>query len=807
MQIKLLGLGLFLAVNSAQIWSNVAYAQVYSESELRSVETSDESKIRELRREEITQLRIALGRRSPSNRRADLYLRLAEIYLESYRADYLLEGRVHEKRLERSQEDRSIDHSHSRPHLAAGIQACKEIISFQIPYPKLDQVYYFMGFNYTEMGDRKQGTRYFEQLTRQFPSSQYVGEAYKELGDSAFDAGDFKRAQTHYELAARRGNSESLPRIYHKLAWSYYRTRQYDRAVETMKLAINSAQKSGEKFLSLREEALRDMAVFMTENGRVDEAIRYFQDVAADKQFYPKVLERLGKQYERNVEPAKATQVYESLLKTNPESESAFRVRVKLVDLDLRRGRFREALARLNGVKLPVGGENDTQVAAQNLRAMIRRTATEHHEKYRKQASRPDLEIAESYYTAYLNIFILADDPRHEEPEIRMYLAEVKRELGKPKEASELYRAVLDSKDKRYAKEAGALWTASLSETIRKTAKSQGNVKSADPSALELEFVDAADRMTEALGETNEGRESALRAAEVLAGYKNTQKEAVKRIKKIVSLWPKTSQAITAARLWVQMTSDGDPDELREAMKELRANEALMAFDHETGGKLKSQLGEQDVRIKIGVIAKNEKNNDFSSAAKEYESFANEATDRVIAEKAYANALGSYLKVGDSESSDRVSTRWLQRYPKSQRAVDSIRNTATLYLVSGRFDLSGKLFEKLGREGGDADSLETAARVFDGMGDHLHAQQLRVTYLELYASNAHRASVALELGRSQDAAHQDTQAVAAYKNCFSGASEIAAECGSRLGDLYARNQDLTQADSAASLLSRKTGEK
>ncbi len=105
----------------------------YSESELRSQETSDDAKVRELRNQEITQLRIALGRRSPANRRADLYMRLAEIYVEAYRADYLLEGRVHEKRLERGQEDRFIDHSHSRPNLAAGIKACNEILRLRIP--------------------------------------------------------------------------------------------------------------------------------------------------------------------------------------------------------------------------------------------------------------------------------------------------------------------------------------------------------------------------------------------------------------------------------------------------------------------------------------------------------------------------------------------------------------------------------------------------------------------------------------------------------------------------------------------------
>lgn len=786
----LLSLGLSMTAWLPGSWAAVGG---YQASELRSVETSDEGKIRELRQQEVTQLRIALGRRSPNNRRADLYLRLAEIYLEAYRADYILEGRVHEKRLEKGQPDRLIDHSHSRPSLGLGIQACKEILSFRIPYAKVDQVYYFLGFNYSEMGDRTQSVRYFDQLARQYPQSPYVGEAYKELGDESFEHGQFKKAQSYYEMAAKQGNTETLPHVYHKLAWSYYRTRQYDSAVQTMRLAISSAQKSGEKFLSLREEALRDMAIFMTETGKVEEAIQYFGEVSNDKQFFPKILERLGKQYERNVEPAKATQVYESLLKTHPNTEAGFRVRVKLVDLDLRQRHFKEALVRLNGVEIPKTGENETVVAAQNLRAMIRRTATEHHEKYRKSANRADLLIAESYYGAYLNLFLRSEDPRNETPEIRMYLAEVKRELGYSRDASQLYRLVVESKDKRYAKEAGALWTASLSEAIRRAAKGGVGTKGTDPSALELEFVDAADRLADAMGEANEGRESALRAAEVLAGYKNTQKNTVKRLQAILARWPRSSQALTAAKLWLQLGSEGDTEGLRETLKLIRASDALLAFDAENGGKLRAQLSDQEVRLKIGTIAQEEKNNDFAGAGRSYEAFAGETTDHNLAEKAYGNALTSFLKVGDAESIDRVSGRWLQRYPKNAGAVEAIRSAATQLLIAGKFETTGKLFERLGRDAGDPESLETAARVFEAAGDRAHAQQLWVSFLERFPTHAHRPAVALVLGRSQDQARLDPQAAAAYKNCMNGPYAFQAECGARLGDLYARILDWSQA--------------
>jgi tetratricopeptide (TPR) repeat protein len=776
----------------------------YSESELRGLETSDEAKLRSLRNDEVTQLRIALGRHAPANRRADLYLRLAEIYIEAYRADYLLEGRVHERRIERGESDPAIDHSHSKPHLKSGIEACKAIVGFNIPFSKMDEVYYFLGFNYSELGDRKQGVQYFNRLTQRFPGSRYVGEAYKEMGDAAFDGTEYRKAQAYYEMGIKHAAPDALPRLYHRLAWCYYRTKQFDRAVGTMKQAIDSAQANGEKYLSLREEALRDMAVFMTETGKTEEAIAYFAKVV-DKKFYPEVLEKLGKQYERNVEPAKATVVYESLLKTNPDSEAGFRVRVKLVDLDLRRGHYKEALARVKGVKLPTDGDNDTQVAAQNLRAMIRRTATEHHEKSRKAgaAKSAELEIAESYYETYLG-FLAQGDWRHETPEIQMYLAEVERERGRAKDASALYKAVLDSRDKRYAKEAGALWTASLAEAIRKQAASQPKnaPKPIEPSPLETEFVTAADSLQEALGDTTEGREAALQAAEVLAGYKDTQKDAKKRIDALIEKSPHSAQAVTAARLRLQLAVDdakpgpngetsGDASDIAEVMEPLKANAALMAADQKSGGKLKAQMAEQETRLKIGAIAQKERKQDFVSAGADYEKFAEDATSREVAEKAYANAIGSYLKKLEAEPIGRVSLRWLKRYPKSPQAIEAIRGAATRFLIAGNLPVTAQLFELLGRDAHDADALETAGRVYDGIGDVASARKARSHYLATYAGNPHYAGIALDLARSYDGGvhpGDDALAIHAYRECMADKSDLYAECGARLADLYMRIQ-------------------
>lgn len=799
-------------------WNFEGRAAPYSTSEIRSVETSDEAKIRELRDQEINQLRVVLGRNVSKNRRADLYFRLAEVYLEAYRMTFILEGRVHEKRLSSRVKDDRMDRSQSRPFLKLGIKACQDLVRQKIPFSKMDQVYYFLGFNFSELGELKQSTHYYQQLVKLFPNSPYTVEAYRELGEQAFKDRQFAKAQTYFEASLKldtRVSTHMAPRIMHKLAWSYYRTKQYERAVNTMKEAITAASASGEKFLSLKDEALRDTALFMTETGQVEAAIEYFKGVVNDPGFYGKVLEKLGKQYERNVEPAKATRVYESLLKTHPESEAAFRVLVKLVDLDLRQKHYPSAFQRIVKGKLyssEMASDTETQAAAQNLRAMVRRTATEHHELYRKKNSKSDLEVAESFYTVYLNYLLAKDDPRKETPEIKMYLAEVKRDLGKSKEASELYRWVVESQDARYAKEAGTLWTASLSETIKKNAASGSNKNLQSPSELENEFIDAADRMQEALSETNEGREAALKAAQVMAGYRKTREDAISRLQKIIKRWPRSQQALTSARLWIQLRSDRVSEtapsaaatkgvnadvskehtealeELAQGVEELRKNQQLLSIDTEKGGgKLKALLLEQEVRLKIGTIARLEREKNYSGAGKAYENLLNEPhQSREFTEKAYENALASYLKAQEFEALERIAASWSKRFPKSPKAAEAFRHIATQLLLLGRFDLSSKFFERLGREGMEPKALESAYRILLGIQDIAKAQSLAAVYLDLFPKSDQRWRVAYDLAESLDDLQHEREAAKSFQYCMSGPAEYEAHCGVKLAEIYGR---------------------
>lgn len=779
-----------------------ATGTAYSDAEVARLMTPDERRIADIREQEIEQLRLTLSRRVPVERRADLYLRLAEIHIEQYRAEFILEGRAHEARLERKLTDKFINRSRSKPHLRAAIEACKEILEFGVRIERLDQVYYFLAYNYSELGDERSARSYYQRLISEFPRSPFTVEAYKEMGEGAFLARDYRSAQGYLERAIQSsgqapGFEAQLPRIRHRLAWSLYRQKQYARAVAEMKEAIRTAGGGGEKLLSIREEALKDLAIFLTESGNVAEAIEYFEKTAGSSSFYPRVLEGLGRQYERNVQPDKATQVYESLLRTRPDEEVSFRFRVKLVELDLRRAQYDRALSRFVKQKIHASAEGETATSWTNLRAMVRKTATENHERFRKSADRRALEVAEKFYSAYLDPLLSLSDPRNEIPEIRMYLADVKRELGKSGEASEIYKQVIAGGDSRYSKEAARLWTASLADAIKKDSGRQRT----EASPMEREFVRAADDLGDLIAGSPEALEAEIRAAQVLAGYPASRGEAVERLRKLMDRNPRTKQAVTAGRLWVQIYSDrfaeaekkdryGEEtfeslEALMEQIEEVRGYKDVLAHDARTEGKLGALLVEQESRFKILQIAFLEKRGEFAKAARAYERFAeSSAKSGSKDDKAYENAFATYLKLGDFENSDRVLQAWQNMFPASEGARQALRNSATLQFVQGEFEASARSLERIARMAKEPEAFEAAIRILNSLGDSSSTAERRIAmvseYRRLFPKSGAHSRLQLELARFHELRGDDVKAADAYRLC----DEL--ECAFRLGLLLQR---------------------
>ncbi|MBC7396923.1 MAG: tetratricopeptide repeat protein [Bdellovibrionales bacterium] len=758
-----------------------------------SVGNVKEKKIEAIRLQEIRAVKTALSLRNPENRKAELYLRLAELYLEAYRADFLLEGRLHEKELAQNP-NAKFQRGRSMDDLKYGIGAAEMILSLNVDKSKLDQVYYFLGYNYGELHDSKKSLAYYKKLAKEFPDSPYASEGIRAVADEAFQAGDYPEAQKQYEAALKRTQDPSQQaRILHKLAWCYYRSRRTNEAVTTMKKAIEIAKSGGDKLISIREEGLRDLAVYYAETGRVDEAIAYFKENAGGEDKLARVLEKLGKEYERTGQTDKAKLVYDALLKLDQKDESSLRVAAKLVDLDIMKQNFQAAYERLKVIEIPKSIDTDTQLALANLRRQVRSTAIFNHDRYRKMDDKDEVKkyllVADQFYSIYLSKFLPADQAtRAERNEVRMYLAEVKHELNEPGQAAELYKKIIQDKDEKYAKEAAQLWVGSLASELKNRASS-GEKPGSTPSDLEKDFVDASDLLQASIPDSVESREARLRSAQILAAYPGEKSIAISRAASLAKEAPSTPQGLLAARLWLQL----DPN--KATLASLSQSQALLEQDKKAKNELSQDLESTAKKIRVGEISSLEKSNDFGSAAKGYEEFARNAKSEKEAESAYLGALNAYAQAGKSDEVARVMKEWKSKFPKSALVEKSVKSQATLFFIRGLFNDSAELFLGIGRQLKDYSSYLTSAALFDGGLQRAKARNVYKMAQALAPNDEERAKVFRLAAYVAADQKDDLAALNDWKSCFQLNSSLKAECGSQVGNYYLHLNDTRLAQS------------
>lgn len=772
-------------------------------ADLASVQNPKEQQVEAIRNEEIKAVKTALSLRSPQNRKAELYLRLAELYLEAYRADFLLEGRLHEQALT-SNPNAKLVRTRSMDDLKYGIGAAEEILKLNVEATKLDKVYYFLGYNYSELGHEKKSLEYYKKLTTQFPDSPFAIEGMKAVADDEFRKGNFADAQVQYEAAMKKTSDPSQQaRMYHKLAWCHYRQRRADLALDSMKRAIALAQKDQEKLLNIREEGLRDIAIFYAETGQVEEAVDYFKKNAGSEEKLVVTLERLGKEYERTGQTDKAKQVYDVLLRYGKRDESSFRVAVKLVDLDLLKQDYDSAYKRLVGLEIPTNNDPETKLAVMNLRKIVRQTGIKSHDRYRnltekeienKSDAQKFLKSADQFYSLYLVKF-LPQDPstQAERNEIRMYLAEVKRDLGQSGAAADLYKAIIQEQDTKYAKEAAKLWVGSLAEELKKKAAA-GEKPGSSPSQLERDFIEASNLLEQSIPDSTESRESRLRAAQLLAAYPAEKPAAKERAQKLAKDAPGTSQGVLAARLWLQLDPSAD------TVQAIQDEPILLSTDKNNPdkgqrGQLAKSLEATRRGIQVSEIAGLEKSSNYSEAARKYEAFAKSAQNEKEAENSYLGALNAYAQAGQSDEVARVMKDWRTQFPKSRLVEGSVKNQATQFFIKGLFNDSAELFLGIGRQFKDTSSVLTAAALFEGGLQRKKAVDVYQMAISMSASEEDRAKIYQSIAFVQNDEKDDMAALTAWKSCFSLNSGLKAECGSQVGNYYLRLNDLRQAKS------------
>ena len=225
--------------------------------------------------------------RMQGEQKAEMMLRLADLYFEEGRDLYLSEMQAFEKEYDAcfnnpkcDSSNLDPDNSNSNKWQQKSIKLYRQILRNYATFERADEATFYLASALQEVGQHKDAVQEFTRLAKTYPDSGFVPDAYEQIGEYYFDNNNAYKALLAYQKAAAYRNSSKYAFAMYKLGWCYYNVGEYGKAIETMKTVVaysmSSAGEGNKSNITLQDEALKDLVRFFADAGEMDEAYTYF---------------------------------------------------------------------------------------------------------------------------------------------------------------------------------------------------------------------------------------------------------------------------------------------------------------------------------------------------------------------------------------------------------------------------------------------------------------------------------------------------------------------------------------------------
>lgn len=208
----------------------------------------------------------------------DTLLRLSELNLEKAR---LYREAENEQFLSiPAEERRSMNKAEyfgaSSKYFDAANDAALVVVKRFPRYKGISDVYYILAYNHKELGMHDQAKKYFALSAKGSASGNDISVKSKlNLADYYYNENKYKEAIPLYEASINKLNEKWWTKDTFNLAWSYYRVKNYDKAISLMK---EVHRRSGDKkYIDMKLNVERDIGIFYVDAGKMSEAIQFYE--------------------------------------------------------------------------------------------------------------------------------------------------------------------------------------------------------------------------------------------------------------------------------------------------------------------------------------------------------------------------------------------------------------------------------------------------------------------------------------------------------------------------------------------------
>ncbi len=758
-----------------------------SKSTLYYEEGSDEGQLDRVTDQGIRQLYKLTQQFRTSKRRGELWLRLAELYVEK---SHLLEYRAQSKfdqQLKAYQDNQSkvkpkINLKNAQDYNRKAIQLYEWFLRDFPQDPKVDQALFFLGYNYFELKDPEKGKRYYEKLSREHPDSPYVDESNFALGEFYFDNEQWKNSLEYYEKVTRNRRGRLYSFALYKSAWSLYKMGQTVKALGNLEMVIRAGRgskddqdnaSSGANRIRLASEAIRDLVIFYAEAGSYKEARSYFEKVAGEKNALS-LTEKLGYYYSDIGNKEGARYIFNELIDDKPNAAKAYDYQYQIVTMYGAGGANPQYRKELYNWIQNYGPESSWAKAnASNheliaksqalMESSLRNNIMREHQTAQNSHSPPSQQRAKEGYNLYFDTF--SKSPRLDE--MHFFYGELLYDLKDFENASAQYLWVTDNAPKSKYFEKSIV--NSILSLEKKMPKADEVKKLVGDTTEPVEFTDTiksfektALRYFQVIKKGEDTVAIKYRLAS-LYYYFNQFDQAIPLFKEIIRDYPKSQYAEFSANLLL------DTYNLKKDFPGLElAAQDLLKVPEMRNGKVGDQIRSILQRTSFKKAQELEKGSDFLKSAQTYEEFGRKNPTTDLGGSAFYNAGINYEKGGNLDKAAEMYAVVVST--TAPIGADLKKNAskfmAGLYEKTGQYAKAADAFERYATDNPkDKEAIDfyfNAAIIRDGMNNHSAALKNYQKYFDL-SRKADRTEALFLMAKIAERKKSFSQSIAYYK--------------------------------------------
>ena len=686
----------------------------------------DRSQQADKKRDEAIEELKKLIPKAPTDRKAEMIFRLAELYWQKSKYNYGLEMSAYEKAYQawsdsgsKKGEPTAKDFTRESELIKQNALKLYEKVLEEFPtYQRNDEVLFYLGYNEYEAGNKDKAVGHYWTLIKQFPQSKLVPDAYLQLGEHFFGANDVAKARKAYERALATNVPKVKSYALYKLSWCDYNVQEYAEGIKKLKEVIANSEKSDKDkdALQLKSEALGDLSRFFSYVDETETAFAYFKEKGGEDiaiRYTARLAELFHDQGKWDLEittyrllnnkypmyakaPAYQSNVVTAYSKLN-DKENVRKEVERLVDL-YRPGTpwYREQERKNDKATL----EYAFDLTESNLRELV----TEYHRDAQKRKDVPTYQLARDIYKKYLDVFTETESAY----QMRFFYGEVLWALKEWRAAADVYDAVARLKPPAGVKEnytrtaafdAILAWEKIVAEgdkgNVDMTQKIDEKKKKGEVdktvTTLIIKNLDSSKTYAEEVIPENELRLSAacdlyfsiadpkdddlpaikFKAAFIYSKH-NHFVEAAKRYAEVIERWPGGELSHKAANIVLDsLNVQQQWEALEKYARGFKANKALVGGDKKfaeelqglvEGSAFKSILVADERARKLGG---DEQEAALSAVATRFRGFQKEFADSTYSDKAVYNSLIIYQKADELDNAIEMAELLIDKYKKS----------------------------------------------------------------------------------------------------------------------------------------------